>query len=371
MPLNKVRVTAATMGGAFGYSQYQDTAVAAALMSQLAGAPVRVQLMRWDELGWNQSAPGALFDIRAGVDAGGKLVAFDATQFYPRYRGEANQTNAELAGRTPGPESSTGVLWTSAAPMYEIPNDRFLWKQIPLRGNWFKADWMRAGSAPHATFVTEQVMDDLARAVRMDPATFRRQNVTSGPMKQPLLAVLDAVTRAANWQPRVTASNLSDATVVRGRGLAWSNMYNAGVHTAAVADVEVNRKTGKIRPLHVYQAFSGGFSVYPSGVENQVVGGTVQILSRLLVEQFRYSKTNVTSSDFVSYPTLRFKDMPKVTPILVQRTDAVPAGIGEPVAMVAAAAVANAFFDATGVRIRTAPMTPARVRAALKQATVN
>jgi CO/xanthine dehydrogenase Mo-binding subunit len=86
------------------------------------------------------------------------------------------------------------------------------------------------------------------------------------------------------------------------------------------------------------------------------------------MEQFRYSKTNVTSSDFVSYPTLRFKDMPKVTPILVQRTEAVPAGIGEPVAMVAAAAVANAFFDATGVRMRTAPFTPARMRAALKTA---
>jgi CO/xanthine dehydrogenase Mo-binding subunit len=156
--------------------------------------------------------------------------------------------------------------------------------------------------------------------------------------------------------------------VVRGRGLAWSNVYNAGVPTASVADIDVNKQTGKITVKHVYQAFSAGLTVYPNGVENQIVGGTVQILSRVLVEQLRYSKTHVTSSDFVSYPALRFKDAPKVTPILVQRTDAVPVGVGEPVAMVAAAAVANAFFDATGVRMRTAPLTPVRVRAALRKA---
>jgi nicotinate dehydrogenase subunit B len=368
MPLNKVRVTAATMGGAFGYSQYQDTALAAALMSQLAGAPVRVQLMRWEEIGWDQSAPGTLFDIRAGVDAAGKLVAYDTTQFYPRYRQEAIQTTMELAGFAIGPDSATGVLWNSAAPMYTVPNDRFLWKQIPLKGNWIKADWMRAGSAPHTTFATEQVMDDLARAAKMDPAAFRRQNVTTGPAKDQLLAVLDAVTKAANWQPRVAASNLSDANVVRGRGLAWSNVYNAGALTASVADIEVNKKTGKIKPLHVYQAFNAGFSVYPDGVENQIVGGTIQIISRVLMEQLRYTPTKVTSTDFVTYPMLRFKDAPKVTPILVQTPNVVPSGVGEPVAMVAAAAVANAFFDATGVRLKTAPLTPARVRAALKAA---
>jgi CO/xanthine dehydrogenase Mo-binding subunit len=370
MPLNKVRVTAATMGGAFGYSQYQDTAIAAALMSQLAGAPVRVQLMRWDEIGWDQSAPGALFDIRAGVDASGKLVVFDATQFYPRYRQEAIQTNLELAGTPIGPESSTGVLWNSPAPMYSVPNERFLWKQLLLKGNWIKADWMRAGSAPHATFAVEQVMDDLARAANLDPVAFRRQNVTNGPMKDALLAVLDAVTKAAAWQPAVSGSKLSKSNIVRGRGLAWSNVYSAGVPTAAVADVEVNKKTGKVRPLHIFQAFNAGLSVYPDGVENQIVGGTVQITSRVLMEQLRYTPTNVTSTDFVTYPMLRFKDAPKVTPILVQTPNVSPQGVGEPVAMVAAAAIANAFFDATGVRMQTAPLTPVRVRAQLMAAGV-
>jgi CO/xanthine dehydrogenase Mo-binding subunit len=364
LPLNKVRVTSATMGGAFGYMQYQDTAVSAALMSQLVGAPVRVQLMRWDELGWNQTAPGTLLDIRAGIDGNGKLVAFDYTQFYPQYRGEANQTAAQLAGKPIGPSSIAGTHQPTA--MYDIPNSRYLLKSLPLKDNWIKADWMRMGSGPHATFAGEQVIDELARAARMDPVAFRRHNVTSGVGRGPLLAVLDAVTSAAGWQPKVSASNLSDAEVVSGRGIAWNGTSAAnGRNAAAVADITVSRRTGKITVKHVFQAFSAGFSVYPAGVENQIVGGVVQIISRALVEQLRYNRTNVTSSDFVSYPALRFIDAPKVTPILVQRTDVQPQGVGEPVTLVAAAAIAKALFDATGVRLRTAPLTPPRVRAAL------
>ena len=146
-----------------------------------------------------------------------------------------------------------------------------------------------------------------------------------------------------------------------------SNYY---AQNAAIADVEVNKKTGKITVKHVYQATSAGLAVGPDLVANQIVGGVTQILSRLLVEQYRYTKTNGTSTDFVSYPILRFRDHPAVTPIVVQRASDQPRGVGGPVAMAAAAAVGNAFFDATGVRLHTAPFTPARVRAALKAAGV-
>jgi CO/xanthine dehydrogenase Mo-binding subunit len=207
----------------------------------------------------------------------------------------------------------------------------------------------------------------------MDPVAFRRQNATRGNdigrglTRDQLLAVLDAVTKASKWQPRVMASSLSDANVVRGRGVAWSNADNTKTYaqTAAVADVEVNKKTGKVTVNHVYQAVSAGLTVSLDGVSNQIVGGVTQIVSRLLAEQYRYGKTHVTSSDFVSYPILRFKDAPNVTPMVIQWNTLPTLGVGEPVAMVAAAAVANAFFDATGVRMRTAPFTPARVRATL------
>jgi CO/xanthine dehydrogenase Mo-binding subunit len=149
--------------------------------------------------------------------------------------------------------------------------------------------------------------------------------------------------------------------------VAWSNADNTTTYaqTAAVADVEVNKKTGKVTVKHVYQAVSAGLTVSLDGVANQIVGGVTQIVSRLLGEQYRYGKTHVTSSDFVSYPILRFKDAPKVTPMVIQWNTLPTLGVGEPVAMVASAAVANAFFDATGVRMRTAPFTPARVRATL------
>ena len=381
LPENQVRVTAVAMGGCFGDGcQYFDVAQAAAIMSQSVGAPVRVQLMRWDEISWGQVSPSSLMDIRAGVDAKGNLVALDITHFYPQYRSDNVQTNAELAGvpLPAAPSSISGNYWPG--PMYNLPNSRYLLKSIPLQNNWFKTYWMRAGASPHTVFASEQVMDDLARLSNMDPVAFRIQNVNlgndwlaKGQSHDQLLAVLNAVTQAAGWQPRVSASNLSKDDVVTGRGIAWSNVDSPKTYaqTAAVADVEVNKKTGKINVKHVWQAASAGLAVSIGGIENQIVGGVTQILSRLLVEKYRYSKTHVTSTDFVTYPIMRFKDAPAVTPIVLQwKQNPFTGGVGEPVAVAAAAAVANAFFDATGVRLHTAPLTPARVRAALKAADV-
>jgi CO/xanthine dehydrogenase Mo-binding subunit len=331
-------------------------------MSQLSGAPVRVQLMRWDEMGWNQTTPGSLMDIRAGIDAKGNIVGWDLAQFYPQYKRETTQTSSELAGMALFPSIVGGQNWPG--PQYKIPSNRYLLKSIPLLNNWIKADWMRMGNGPHATFAGEQLIDELANAANMDPVAFRIQNVTDAATRAPLLALLDAVTSAAKWQPKVSGSNLSTENVVVGRGVSWS------APAAAITDITVNRKTGKVTVEHIYQAFSAGLIVYPDGVANQMIGGITQILSRLLTEQYRYNRTNVTSLDFVSYPLLRFKDAPKVTPIVVQRKDAPPDGVGEPVTIAAAAAVANAFFDATGVRMRTAPFTPVRVRAALRAAGV-
>jgi CO/xanthine dehydrogenase Mo-binding subunit len=384
LPQSLVRVTEFGMGGCFGDgSQYVDAAQAAALMSQAVGKPVRVQLMRWDEFGYDAVTPGTLMDIRAGIDAKGNLVAFDYVHIYPRYAGRTNialgdQTAPASAGVSTlahaaaglqlAPSRVSGHVWP--ATMYEVPNNRYLLKSIPLENTWLKAEWMRAGSTPHATFAAEQVIDDLARAANMDPVAFRIQNATKGARREPLLEVLNAVTKAANWQPKVSGSKLSEASVVSGRGFAWSNAYSPGSPAAAVADIQVDKKTGKITVKHVYQALNAGLVVFPRDVENQIVGGTIQIVSRLLMEQYRYSRTNATSGDFVTYPILRFTDAPKVTPIVVQRINDLPSGVGEPVAVVPAAAVANAFFDATGVRMRTAPMSPARVRAVLKAAGV-
>jgi nicotinate dehydrogenase subunit B len=188
--------------------------------------------------------------------------------------------------------------------------------------------------------------------------------------------VLNTVTKEANWQPHVAASKLSDANIVSGRGVAWEDIHHPVTNglTATIADVEVNKKTGKVRVKHVYQAGTTGLAVYPAGIENQIIGATIQAVSWTMSEQLRFTRTNVASSDFVSYPLLRFKDAPGVTVKVLQwdtySQTPYAAGFGEDGVVGPPAAIANAFFDATGVRMRTPPFTPARVRAALKAAGV-
>jgi CO/xanthine dehydrogenase Mo-binding subunit len=135
--------------------------------------------------------------------------------------------------------------------------------------------------------------------------------------------------------------------------------------TAIAAHVTVNKKTGKITVDHLYAAQDAGTTVNPASVENQIEGCLVQGASRALLEEVRFDRVRQSSLDWVSYPILRMKDAPAVTPIVVQRLDKPAGGSGEPTTAAVAAAIANAFFDATGVRLFRAPMSPAYVRKAL------
>jgi CO/xanthine dehydrogenase Mo-binding subunit len=201
--------------------------------------------------------------------------------------------------------------------------------------------------------------------------------------------VLVKAAELAKWQPKVAASKRGSGTTLTGRGIALGSF--AGTPVANIADIQVNTKTGKITPLHFYCAQDTGLTVYPEGVQNQAVGSLIQGASRVLSEQVVFDRHQVTSLDWVTYPMMRFKDAPQVTFEFIQRTD-IPAisggaaqgngttaptsttaasgvfvgGSGEPPTTSIGAAIANAFFDATGVRMRSAPMSPARVRAVLK-----
>ena len=169
---------------------------------------------------------------------------------------------------------------------------------------------------------------------------------------------------ASNWKPRVSASNLGKGNIVTGRGVAIGGFANA--LPAVVADITVNKKTGKITVDHLYAAQDAGTTVNPASVENQMEGCLVQGTSRALFEQVAFNRVRQSSLDWVTYPILRFKEAPDVTTVIVQRLDEPAAGSGEPTTAAVAAAIANAFFDATGVRLYRAPMTPGYVRAALK-----
>jgi nicotinate dehydrogenase subunit B len=373
LPLNKIRIKYYESASSFGGSPGRfDAPLSAAVISQIVGKPVRMQFMRWDEHGWANYGPATMVDVRGGVDAKGKLVGMDYTGF--QIPGSGAWPAEQMVGM-PLPTPGLGGPHNQGAvgSAYAIPTIRVTAKSLPLINNYFKNQPLRSPGGPQAAFAFEQIIDELAYKSKIDPFQFRVQNVTA--MTDPAtpwfhadrwLGVLNAVTKAANWQPRVSASNLSNETVVTGRGLA------VGPHgtsiAAVVADIEVNKKTGKIVAKHVYAAEDHGLTINPAMVENQMSGTIVQATSRVLHEAARFDTKRVTSLDWVSYPILRFKDTPKVTTVVVQRPDRWPRGSGEIPTPGTVGAIANAFFDATGVRIHEAPMTPARVRAVLRAA---
>ena len=388
LPANKIRVTYAEGSSVYGFAPYNDGATSAAVLSYLAGAPVRLQWMRWDEHGWDNYAPAQMMDVRGGVDAAGNLVGTDFTHFSIQFYG--TDAGPQQLGSPATPLGFNFIDATNMGSQYKAANQRTTLKVLPLPNLYFKTSFMRAPLAPAAVFGYEQMIDELAYAAKMDPAAFRLQNITSNASETqrgvPLTFdrwknVLNEVTKISSWKPKVSNSVKQSGNIVTGRGIALGGF--AGTMTAIVADISVNKKTGKITATHLYGAQDTGLSVYPGGIANQAEGSMTQGLSRGLFEQLVFNKSNVTSLDWVTYPILRFKDSPNITFSIVQRTD-IPAvassttaasgllatGSGEPPTAPIAAAVGNALFDATGVRVREAPMTPGHVRAALKAAGV-
>jgi nicotinate dehydrogenase subunit B len=385
MPINQVRIVYYKGSSSFGGgAQHVDTGESAAIMSKALGKPVRVQYMRWDEHGWDNYGPATMWDVRGGVDASGKIVALDATSF-----GMASYSVTPAESMT---SSVTGIALptgTGAGPadttysgtQYDIPNRRIIGKTVPVLNNYFKVSTLRAPNAPQTLFANEQLIDQLAYLANMDPYQFRLNNISTAPLGTGTNNVsvagvgaaqwqwrdaLNGVATAANWKPKVANSVKQTGDVRTGRGIAIGGFANS--QAAVVADVEVNMKSGKITAKHMYVAQVAGLTVAPSLVNNQSVGSLIMGTSRALYEEVAFDNKGVTSLDWVSYPILRFKDHPGVTTVVVQRTDIQPTGSGEPPTAPVAAAIANAFFDATGVRITEAPMSAARVRATLKAA---
>jgi len=362
MPAQKVRVQYYEGSGTYGHSCYDDVAQAAAILSQLAGKPVRLQFMRWDEHGWDNYGPAHVGEIRAAADADGKIVAYQYDGWHHNW--SAIETSAQLALGTPAAEWRLGAAQqvnpSDCGGMYDIPNVRLVNHQVPGL-KYLKAAWLRSPLDLSFSFASEQTIDELARLASMDAYAFRKHNITSDRW----MGVLDAVAQAAKWEPRPPASKVSDAKIAQGRGIGLGTHLTS--FGGAVAEIEVNKDTGRVTVTHMYGAIDAGLAVNPAFIENQISGQLVQTVSRMLKEEVTFNKTNVTSLDWNSYPILRFEECPEVTPIVVQRVDQKSTGAGEEVMAAAAGAIANAFFDATGVHMREFPLTSNRVLAALRR----
>jgi len=361
MPVEKVRVQYYEGSGTYGHSCYDDVAQAATVLSQLAGKPVRLQFMRWDEHGWDNYGPAHVGEVRAAADRAGNIVAYEYEGWQHGWCGV--ETTAQLLGTPPAEFPAGAVMGVSAlncGGMYAIPNVRLITHQLPAK-DYLKGGWLRSPLDLSFSFASEQTLDQLAYLLGMDPYEFRRRNIKD----ERWLGVLDAVAQAARWKPGRAASKLSDAKVVTGVGIGVGT--HLASYGAAVGVIEVNKETGRVVAKHLYGAIDAGQVVNPAFVENQISGQLVQTASRMFKEEVTLSATNVTSLDWNSYPILRFEECPEVTGVVVQRLEQRSTGAGEEVMAAAAAAIGNAFFDATGVRMHEYPLTPKRVLAALQR----
>ncbi|HEX4520142.1 MAG TPA: molybdopterin cofactor-binding domain-containing protein [Gaiellaceae bacterium] len=356
----------------YGHNCSDHAAIDAAIMSQLVGKPVRVQYMRWDEHGWDNYAPPVLMDLRAGIDANNKVVAWDVTAWEPPAPGTVQAPGTQELGFPIGPVATSVIVPAANGEPYGTASLSSVSAYQPTAtANWrvttnstrmlFRFGTMRGPGFNQPSFANEQMMDELAYAAGMDPVQFRLNHVTDPRW----MAVLTAVTQAANWQPKVASSVKQTGNVVKGRGISLTVEQSYG---SVIADVSVNMKTGKVSITHLYAAQENGMTVGPDLVKNQMSGSMIQAASRTIQEQETFNKKRITGLDWVTYPILRFADHPSVTTVLIQRMDQPNLGAGEALHPAPAPAIANAFFDATGVRMRSVPLSPARVRAALKAA---
>jgi nicotinate dehydrogenase subunit B len=390
---NKVRVIWFEGSSSYGGGQQGEAAEMAVLIAQNIGKPVRVQWMRWDQHGWDSYGPSHQYDVTGAINASGRIVAMDWTAF--GQAGTTIDTTKELIGTATwpavegagGPNPSDAAVYNQPTSTYQYQR-RVLAKTQPLYSGSFKISALRAPNAPQSYFASEQIIDELAYAANMDPVAFRRMNVDgTSTLGARWLSVLDATTIAAGWKPKVANSVKQTGDIRNGRGFAFGTFASSQV--GVVADVQVNIKTGKILVKHAYTAQNNGITVNLEGVTTQMSGALIQGLSRAMLEQVTFNKDRVTSLDWVSYPILRFKDSPKVTLVNVhpgKYTTVTPGdesqdvqagntaafnngwlltGSGEPPTTAIGAAVANAFFDATGARIRQSPMTASTARGAL------
>jgi nicotinate dehydrogenase subunit B len=381
LPNDRVHLMYYEASGCYGQNGADDVIIDALVLSRAVSKPVRVQWSRADENGWEAYKAARISECEGGLDETGKIVAWDARTFglsgysrpeyhEPKHGGEPGSlVTAQLAGwEKPGLEEGFSGAAGNFEPVYEdLPNKRVVFtylgpashRQGPLR---IRVGSMRGVGSPDNIFVAECFMDELAAAANMDALEFRLKHMP----RARGIAVLKAAAEKAKWQTRVSHSHNPQGDVVRGRGIALLGS-NTDTNVAGIYEVAVNRRSGVVRVERVTIAQDNGLTVNPDAVKNQIEGGIIQSTSRALKEEVVFNRSRVTSLDWSSYPIMRFDEIPDAVDIvLVSRPDLPPMRVGEPASESAWPGIANAIYDATGVRMRQMPFTPKRVLEALK-----
>jgi nicotinate dehydrogenase subunit B len=377
LPEDRVRVVWVEAAGSYGRAGDEDVAADAALLSQASGKPVRVQWSRADMTAWGGKGPAVIVDLAAALSSEGAVTAlelsaraFSGTEIIPQPNTAGNMLAAQLIGMPNTNPGEEYVQWGGSTYAYTIPNVHVAGhiiaplyeSQSPLR-----TTHLRDPNGPAGTFAAESFMDELAAAAGADPIEFRLRH-TADPRAQ---AVLRAAAERAGWDTRPSPQPLgagvqgpgAGETKRAGRGIALA--LRAGTYVATVAEVEVDMRTGAVRVKRLVCAHDCGLIVNPGALRGTIQANLIQSLSRTLKEEVTFDQARVTSMDWNTYPIVRWSDVPQVEVILLNHPEIAPSGAGEPSSRPTPAAINNAIFDATGVRLRRVPLTPERVKAAL------
>ncbi|HIE4544375.1 TPA: molybdopterin cofactor-binding domain-containing protein [Providencia rettgeri] len=368
--LYQIHIHRMEASGCYGRNCADDVAADAVLLSQATGRPVRVQLMREQEAGWEPKGTGQLIKIRGGIDQNNDVSAYELSTRYPS--NNAATLSLILTGKKENKPDIQQMGDRTAIPQYRYPHMRVIAKDTaPV----VRASWMRGVSALPNVFAHESWIDEVAYLAQQDPIAYRLKYLDD----PRAIALISAVKKQANWVDGPMHQKPSPVTeeIVSGRGFAWARYFHnkfpgfGAAWAAWVCDLTVNRRTGQVLIKKVYVAHDCGQMVNPDGVKHQVHGNIIQSCSRVLKEFATFDKSGTTSLEWGGYPILRFDELPEIDIQLMEYPNEPPMGAGESASVPSAAAVANALFDALGVRMREVPFTPERILRAVGMAAKN
>jgi CO/xanthine dehydrogenase Mo-binding subunit len=341
--------------------------------------------MRDEETAWDTKSPAYLVKMRGALDRDGRLMAYDYKARSCDYNHLGyNEPDTVLIAQLMGSRRTRPAPGSASTPsdMYVIPNRRMAGEVVGLPIVWetpLRTGNLRDPNGPQTTFAAESFIDEAAAAAKVDPLEFRRQMISAGTSddasfrRARSLAVLKAAADAYGWDRRPSPKALGNGNILTGRGLAYA--FRGQTIVAQIAEVEVNRATGHVWAKRLVCAHDCGFVVNPESLRHTIECGTLHGLSRALHEEVRFDTEKVTSVDWISHPTLRHADVPERIDIVLvngdpnpDRPDLAPYGAGEASLKPMLAAIANAIYDATGVRLRRVPFRDDRVLAALRAA---
>jgi nicotinate dehydrogenase subunit B len=347
---HKIRCIGIPGSGCYGHNGADDVSAEVALIAKhLPGKHVRLQWMREDEHLWEPFGSTMIIELEAGVDEKGKIQAWDthiwSDSHSTRPRGEAGYfISARHLGNpfTFNKGGYSGGAYRNATPLYSITSKRL---QLYNYDGPLRSSALRGLGAYANIFALESFMDELAHLAGMDPLEFRIKNLDDWRAK----AVLENLAEKTNWSSLDRSGN-------KGYGIAFAKYKNSAAYFAVMAEIEKHPEKEAFKLARMVGVIEAGQCINPDGIINQTEGGMIQSASWTLMEEVKYGANGVLSKDWNTYPILRSREIPKIEVHLINRPELPPLGAGEAAQGPVAAAIANAFFDATGNRVRNLPL---------------